>query len=165
MYNLLIVDDEYEIRHGISNYIPWDEFGFAVIGEAENGEEALDFIVSHHVDVVLCDIKMPIKSGLELAKELRAMNHPAKVIFLTGHKEFQLVQEALVYGAWNYIVKPTKYLELADVFQKLKLELDQANIHEEDELDVDDEDLIIKEIKKYTLDHFKTVQLKDLGLK
>ncbi|MBW7454384.1 response regulator [Paenibacillus sepulcri] len=163
MYQLLIVDDEYEIRHGISSYFPWDELGFHVAGEAENGLEALNFIRGHAVDVILCDIKMPVKSGLELAKDLKAIGDPTRIVFLTGHKEFELIKEALVYGARDYIVKPTKYQELAQVFQKLKIELDQERqskpVHEDDQ----DSDIMIRKMKDYVKEHFQTVQLKDVS--
>lgn len=164
MYQLLIVDDEYEIRHGISNYFPWDELGFQVAGEAENGEEALIFLRAHPVDVILCDIKMPVKSGLELASELKSAGNPVKIIFLTGHKEFELVKEALIYGARDYIVKPTKYQELARIFLKLKKELDQERQTEPEQLEHTDSDVMIRKIKEHMRQHFLTVQLKDVAL-
>ncbi|MFB9276220.1 response regulator transcription factor [Cohnella cellulosilytica] len=161
MYQLLVVDDEFEIRNGISHYFPWSELGFVVAGEAENGKDALDFIRDHPVDAVLCDIKMPLMSGLEFAKALHERKHAAKVVFLTGYKDFELVKEALVYGARNYIVKPTKYQELANVFHKIKEELD-----EEGRAGRNGErtgDYLISQIKDFVAEHYKTVQLKDVA--
>jgi two-component system response regulator YesN len=164
MYKLLIVDDEFEIRHGISNYFPWDELGFMIAGESENGQQALEFIAHTPVDVILCDIKMPVKSGLELARELYAKNDTTKIVFLSGHKDFEYVKEALIYGAKNYIVKPTKYKELAAVFSQLKDELDrERNI---DTLPTAQEtagDPQIDRIKAYVEEQFRTVTLKDIA--
>lgn len=125
MYKLLVVDDETKIRNGICNYFPWNEIGFEIVGEAKNGRQALDFILKQHVDVVLSDIKMPVMTGIELAQELYSRKNKTKVVFLTGYKEFEYAQKALVYGVKSYIIKPTKYEELLDIFSRIKDELDQ----------------------------------------
>lgn len=130
MYRLLIVDDENETRTGLRNYFPWQEIGFEIAGEAENGADALTFIELEHVDVVLTDIKMPVMDGLELAHEISRKRLPIKIVFLSGHKEFEFAQKALVYGVKNYIIKPTKYDELVEIFKKLNEELSSENIKE-----------------------------------
>lgn len=166
MYELLIVDDEFEIRHGISHYFPWDEIGFTIAGEAENGQQALSFLSEHPVDVILCDIKMPIMSGLELARKLYEANDKTKIIFLSGHKDFEFVKEALVYGARDYIVKPTKYKELAAVFSKIKEELDRAvksELPPQPVKNVGESDALIGKIKQYVEEHLPTVCLKDVA--
>jgi two-component system response regulator YesN len=164
MYSMFIVEDEYEIRQGISNYFPWDELGFHIAGEAENGQQALDFLKDQSVDVILCDIKMPIKSGLELARELYNDNSKVKIVFLTGHKDFDYVKEALVYGAKGYIVKPTKYRELAEVFGKIKEELDRET---KSAVPIPkpqgDEEVLICRIKSYVQEHYRTACLKDVA--
>jgi two-component system response regulator YesN len=130
MYTLLVVDDETKIRNGICNYFPWNEIGFEIIGEAKNGRQALDIILKQHVDVVLTDIKMPVMSGLELAQELYNREIRIKVVFLTGYKEFDYAQKALMYGVKSYIIKPTKYAELLETFTRIKDELDREKQQE-----------------------------------
>lgn len=125
MYKLLIVDDEPRLRNGISNYFPWNETGFEVLHEADNGKQALEFIENNHVDVVLSDIRMPIMSGIDLAREIYNRSLGVKVVFLTGYKDFEYAKEAINYGVKNYVLKPTKYNELAEVFSKIKKELDK----------------------------------------
>lgn len=125
MYKLLIVDDEVEVRRGISDYFPWHEIGFEIVSQADNGKEALAYIVNHPVDIVLCDIRMPIMTGLALAEELRKLNLPVKVVFLSAHRDFEYAQKALEYGVKNYIVKPVKYAELVNVFSQIREELDR----------------------------------------
>ena len=124
MYKLLIADDEAKIRDGLVNYIPWDTFGFQVVAEGENGKQVLDYIFHHPVDVVLCDIKMPIMSGIELASVLYEQRHKTKVVFLSAYKDFEYAQKAIVYGVRNYIIKPTKFNELLNTFSKIRDELD-----------------------------------------
>lgn len=130
MYTLLVVDDETKIRNGICNYFPWNEIGFEIIGEAKNGRQALDTILKQQVDVVLSDIKMPVMSGIELAQELYSREISTKVVFLTGYKEFDYAQKALMYGVKSYIIKPTKYEELLATFSRIKDELDRERQQE-----------------------------------
>ncbi len=123
-YQLLIVDDEYEIRTGLSNYIPWDTIGFTVAGCCQNGREALDFIKEHKVHAVLTDIRMPVMDGLELARELYETKSPIRVVFLTGFKEFEYIQQALRFRAFDYVLKPTKFEQISEVFGRVHHELD-----------------------------------------
>ena len=60
MYKLLIVDDEIEISKALCNYFPWEELGFEVVAQLENGKQALEYIIHNSIDVVLSDIKMPV---------------------------------------------------------------------------------------------------------
>jgi len=137
MYKLIIVDDEIEIRKGISLYFPWDELGFEVAGQFENGRQALDFCCNSSIDVVLTDIKMPIMNGLELAKELSARKLNLKVVFLSGYREFDYAREALMYGVKSYIVKPSKFDEIYAEFLKIKSELDNLAIPKKDSFQTD----------------------------
>ena len=69
-YRVLLVDDEEDIRVGISRKMNWAELGFVLVGEAENGQEALELAEALEPDVVLTDIKMPFMDGLELCRIL-----------------------------------------------------------------------------------------------
>ncbi|MBW7453065.1 response regulator [Paenibacillus sepulcri] len=124
MYKLLIVDDETKIRNGLRTFFPWHEIGFDVVSEAANGLQALEYVDKHHVDVILTDIVMPRMTGIELAKALYERRHGAKVVFLTGHKEFEYARKALEYGVRQYLVKPTQYKEIAGLFELIRTDLD-----------------------------------------
>ncbi|WP_055106189.1 response regulator transcription factor [Paenibacillus ihumii] len=125
MYNLLIVDDEAETREALSSYFPWDEVGFEVVGQANNGQEALQFIAGvERVDVVLTDIKMPVMSGVELAEKLYNGHRHIKTVFISGYRDFEYAQKALHYRVKNYVLKPAKYHVLMEVFHEIKEELD-----------------------------------------
>ncbi|MFH5187392.1 response regulator [Paenibacillus sp. TAB 01] len=175
MYKLLIADDESEIRNGLSSYFPWSEIGFEVVGQAQNGLEVLQCIAECHVDVILCDIKMPMMSGIEVAQTLFKQKSSIIIIFLSGYKEFEYAQQALIYGVKNYIVKPTKYSELFQVFSEIKERLDyQRNadplqalpgLDEECEAceDASFSDKIIKRIKEHVEANFQTATLQSLS--
>ena len=68
LYKVLIVDDEEEIRHGIIKKIDWEKYGFTVVGDAENGKDAIDKVEKFQPDIIMTDIKMPFMDGLELGE-------------------------------------------------------------------------------------------------
>ena len=69
LYKLMIVDDEEEIRLGVIKKINWEENGFLVVGDAENGQEALELAEKLHPDVIMTDIKMPLWMVWSLVKK------------------------------------------------------------------------------------------------
>ncbi len=170
MYRLLVADDEYEIRNGLCRFFPWNEIGFEVVGQAENGKLALDFLKDHSADVILCDIMMPVMTGLDLAKSLHDSKSKVKVIFFSGYKDFDYAQKALEYGVNSYILKSTNYNELIRVFTKVKSDLDDehnthspigtSNPQAQNEMNFNEKIIFI--IKKYVNEHYKDVTLEDL---
>lgn len=124
MYKLLIVDDEYEIRNGLVKYFPWNKIGFQVVGQAENGRQAIDYVRNKPLDVMLCDIKLPFMSGIDVARELYNMKSDVKVVFLSAYREFDFAKQAMTYGVKDYVVKSATYDELIDTFTFIKQELD-----------------------------------------
>ncbi|MBZ4664903.1 response regulator [Mahella sp.] len=168
MYKLIIVEDEYEIRVGLSNYFPWTEIGFEIAGEFENGKQAFEYIMKRHVDAVLCDIKMPIMSGIDLAKLLFTNGIDAKIVFISGYREFEYARQAIQYGVKDYIVKPTKYDEVMEVFGKIKRDLDNQRYLKTQVLnngqtipEIDKGEDIISIVKNYINENYKDATLED----
>jgi two-component system response regulator YesN len=126
MYRLLIVDDEDDIRRGLAEFFPWAEIGFEVAGTAENGKLALEMVKAGGVDVVFSDIRMPVMSGIDLAKALSEAGLSVHVVFLSAYRDFSYARQALQYGVRDYVLKPTDYADIRSVFTKLKRELDQG---------------------------------------
>lgn len=127
MYRFILVEDDYNIRMGLSDFFPWNSIGFQLMQSFENGKKALDYLRVNQVDVVLTDIKMPVMDGLSLARELKNIWPETLVIFLSAYRSFEYAQEALDYGVRNYIVKSTKYDDLIQIFKKIHYDLDQKN--------------------------------------
>ena len=123
MFKLLIVEDEDEIRNSLVNYFPWKQIGYEVVDAFSNGEQALEYILNNHIDAVLSDVKMSGMDGITLAKEISERSLPTKIVFLSAFQDFSYLQQSIVYGARNYILKPTKYDDLVKVFTKLAEEL------------------------------------------
>lgn len=105
MIRVLIVDDEKIVRKGIATFMPWQDYGMVVVGEANNGEKALQFMEKNKVDLLLTDLSMPVMSGIELMKEVRQRYPHVQIVVLTLHQTFEYVQEALRLGAVDYISK------------------------------------------------------------
>ncbi|SFB58144.1 two-component system, response regulator YesN [Cohnella sp. OV330] len=101
---VVIVDDEYPIREELRAF-PWEACDAVLIGEAENGEEALALCEKYSPDIVVTDITMPIMDGLTFIRELRK-NHPVtQIILLTCHSDFEYARRAIALGASDYILK------------------------------------------------------------
>ena len=76
MYTIVVADDEEELRRAIIRKIDWESIGFQVVGEAENGIEALELVERMEPDLLLTDIRMPFVSGIELARQVREVVIP-----------------------------------------------------------------------------------------
>lgn len=133
MYQLLIVDDEEDIRRGMARGIPWEEWGFAVAGQAENGEEAVRLIEEKKPDVVLSDIRMPKMDGIELMQYLYKNNPEIKIIILSGYNDVDYLNMAIRNRVTEYLLKPTDIDEFEALFHRLKENLD-AELKQQKEL-------------------------------
>lgn len=105
MHKVLIVDDDKLVRKGMIYTIPWSGYGFEIVGEANNGETALEFLEQNEVDLIFTNLLMPVMSGIEFMRIAR-LRYPDKwIIVLSFYEEFEYVQEALRLGAIDYISK------------------------------------------------------------
>lgn len=124
LYKVIFAEDEVPLRKAICQIMDWESMGFELAYEANDGQEALDYIEMYKPDVLLTDICMPLMDGLVLAKKVRERLHSMKIVILTGHDEFEYAQEALNLNVTKYILKPTTPQEFKEVMLKLKEELD-----------------------------------------
>ncbi|WP_339273045.1 response regulator transcription factor [Paenibacillus sp. FSL W8-0187] len=106
IYNVLIADDHLVVREGLKFIIETND-NFHVLGEAENGEEALRLLESLTPDVILMDLNMPKMSGLETMEELNKRNIDIPVVILTTYNEDELMISGLELGAKGYLLKDT----------------------------------------------------------
>lgn len=162
LYKMIIVDDEAEIRNGLANYFPWDQFGFHVVSVISNGKQALEFVQHNKIELVLTDIKMPIMDGIDLAKELH-LHHPSIfIIFLSGYKDFHYAREGLKYGVKDYILKPGKYEEIKEVFSRVKQQIDKA-WNKKDDVKKTYSENIVDTIERYIQKNYTHVTLEDIS--
>ncbi|MBO4946130.1 MAG: response regulator [Lachnospiraceae bacterium] len=125
MYTLIIADDEYELRQALIRTVDWESIGFQVIGEAENGVEALELVEKLEPDLLLTDIKMPFLTGIELARQVRMVRPAMNIAFLSGYDDFEYAQQAIQYNIISYILKPISANELREEMLRIRDKMDQ----------------------------------------
>lgn len=105
MKQVLIVDDEMIVRITLRTLIDWESFGYQVAADGVNGEQALRYMESHQVDLLITDMKIPVMDGLGLIHELRKRGLSPEILVLSGYDDFKLVREAFRMGARDYLLK------------------------------------------------------------
>ena len=119
MISVLIVDDEYLIRKLVRNSIEWDALQMEVIGEAENGEEAIRFLQHNQVDIAIVDINMPFVNGIDFAEYVYRNHLKTKVVLLTGYREFEYAQQAIRWKVVGYLLKPLQIPEMERTLREI----------------------------------------------
>ncbi|WP_059042382.1 response regulator transcription factor [Paenibacillus rubinfantis] len=110
--NVLIVDDEVIIRTGLASVISWSELGLHLLSPAASAEEALERLEAERPDILITDIRMNGKTGLELAEEAAKLLPGLEVIILSGYGDFAYTQQAIRQGVGDYLLKTSKPEEI-----------------------------------------------------
>lgn len=109
---VLIVDDHNVVRKGLSSLLSAEKYNIEVIGEAGDGEEAIVKANQLVPDVILMDLVMPKKSGIEAIIEIKKIQPKARILVLTSYAEDAKVSEAIKAGAYGFLLKDTSPDEL-----------------------------------------------------
>lgn len=118
MIKILIVDDQALIREGLRLMLNlYDDI--EIIGEANNGKEAIDFVEQEEVDVILMDIRMPIMDGVEATRIIKEKYPNVKIIILTTFNEDEYIFKGLKNGADGYILKDISSKELVNIIESV----------------------------------------------
>lgn len=129
---LLIVDDQQATLNGVAYGIDWTDVGFQVVETASNAMEARLCFSRGVPDVMLCDIEMPVESGIELCSWVRQQKYSTRILFLTCHSDFAFAQEAIKLQASDYILQPASYEEIREkvhkVVQSLKATKEETHL-------------------------------------
>lgn len=105
MYKVLIVEDVDIVREDLKKIINWKEHGFALVGEAKNGEAGLALYHIQQPDIIITDIRMPVMTGLQMIEEIRKTNSGVQFILLTAFEEFEYAKTALYLNIHSYVMK------------------------------------------------------------
>jgi len=113
---ILVVDDEENARVVLSKILAHDGYD---VSSAANGVEALNFLRSKDVELIITDLNMPEMNGLMFLRELNRSHPSSNVIMITAYGEVESYLEAMTLGAFEYINKPVKYDDLKKVINKI----------------------------------------------
>lgn len=117
MLNILIVDDSMIIRKSLTKILT--EQGHKIVGEAQNGKEAIEQYSKLNPDLVTLDITMPVMNGIEALKKIKKKHPDVSAIMVTSHGEEKLVMEAIKNGAKGYVLKPIEEDKLSAAMKKI----------------------------------------------
>ncbi|THF73796.1 response regulator [Cohnella fermenti] len=124
MFRVIIADDEFDIRQGLKRVIDWYAEGFVIVGEAEDGDEALELYKKERPNLLITDIKMPGMNGLQLSRSVKELDPDAQIIILSGYDDFAYAKTAIQHGVSSYLLKPVDEDELRGVLAGIKQKLE-----------------------------------------
>jgi DNA-binding NarL/FixJ family response regulator len=116
---ILIVDDHAIVRDGLKQILA-SKLPSAIFGEGRTAQEALDRVIKEPWDILLLDISMPGKSGLDVLRQIKALQPDLEVLILTMHPEDQYALRVLKAGASGYLTKDTASIEVANAVQRVR---------------------------------------------
>lgn len=147
------------IRKGVAKYLQLHTDRFSEIYEAENGQEAIDLTLRYQPDMLLLDVQMPVKTGLDVMKEVEKAGLEPVIVILSGYDAFTYAQQAVRYGAKDYLLKPVR---AADILNTLN-ELADKYIGKEEEL-VEEEKEATNPLVREATEYMQENYAKDLSL-
>ncbi len=112
---VLLVDDEKDFVETLDERLQLRDFN---VTTAFSGDEAIKLVEENDFDVIVLDVQMPGKSGIETLKEIKNMENISQVIMLTGHATVKTAIEGMKNGAYDYLMKPTDTDELTEMINK-----------------------------------------------
>ena len=104
MISVLIVDDEPAVCRLLRHLIRWEELDMTLSGFVYDGQEALELLEEKKPDIVITDICMPGKSGLELIQESQCRGYDISYIIISGYREFKFAKQAISLGVEDYLL-------------------------------------------------------------
>jgi DNA-binding NarL/FixJ family response regulator len=116
MIRVVLVDDHMLVRHGVRSLLSLDA-EIDIVGEASNGDEAIAMVRRERPDVVLLDVRMPHKSGVDVLRELQAVGEPTRAILLTTFDDDEALIEGIKAGARGYLLKDVSLEHLTDAIR------------------------------------------------
>lgn len=154
MYRVFLIDDEPWALMALKNLIDWEALGFSVIGEAENGAQALDAVEQEQPDLIVSDIRMPGLDGIALLQTLRERKWRSEVLLVSGYTDFEYAREALRYGCCGYLVKPVEEKELLEYLQKVRAILAEKKTQDDAGEGFQSERTEVRRMLRYLRDHY-----------
>ncbi len=119
MYTVFIAEDSKPILRNIRALLESSELDVRVVATAYNGEEALDYLRQHAVDILLTDIRMPKLDGLALIEQAKQLHPHLKVLLISSYSDFEYTRKALNLQVFDYLLKPVERPQLVEVMERM----------------------------------------------
>ena len=123
MYRVMLIDDEQSARKLMRASINWESFDMEVVGEAENGIEAINVIDDMRPDIAFVDISMPFMNGIEFTGIATKRYPNLVIIILTALDEFEYARQCIRLPVFEYMLKPITAKELREVLDRISVRI------------------------------------------
>lgn len=131
MLRVVILEDEYRICKMIEVFLDWEAMGIQIVGTADNGADGLDMILDLKPDIVIADIRIPEKDGIQVIRETIESGIPADFIIISGYRHFEYAHEAIKLGVQYFLLKPLDEDEMRDVVLKIRDKRNSSKLQDE----------------------------------
>ncbi|HIV91560.1 MAG TPA: helix-turn-helix domain-containing protein [Candidatus Eisenbergiella stercoravium] len=126
MINVLLADDDILTLNRLMGLTDWNAHGYEIIGQAHGGNECLKLLLEYQPEILILDIDMPDKNGVEITREIYEKQFSVKIVILSNYDTFDFVRDAMRYGAYDYLLKHqlteavllAKLQELSEIIEK-----------------------------------------------
>lgn len=123
IFTFVVAEDEERTRLYLARKVPEIDSYFQCAAEAADGEEALELVERYLPDVLITDIKMPLLSGIELIRKVRATNPDVRILIISGYSEFEYARAAIELEVEDYLIKPIDIEKLRGVLARIRIRL------------------------------------------
>lgn len=124
MYSMILLDDEKIVLQGIQKLCQKEDFGFVIKGAYVDPLKALDALPDLRPHLVITDVRMPQMDGLEFARRVREILPESEIVILSGYRDFSYAQTAMQIGVSDYLLKPVKKADFADMLHRIYARLE-----------------------------------------
>ncbi len=128
--NILLVDDEIVAINILAKTIDWKSVGIDQVFTAYNAFEARKIIDRNPIDLIICDIEMPLENGLHLLEWVRTKRPHILNIILTGYPDFNYAQSAISIGVYKFLLKPVIFSDLIEVVREAVAKIEKDTVKE-----------------------------------
>ena len=141
--NILYVEDEKSIQEGFAKTLTRCAKELYI---GSDGKEGLELFKKYQIDIVVSDIKMPIMSGIDMAKEILEINPNIPIIFTTAHSESNMLLQAIELHVDGYLLKPVSIKKLMKKINKISKHIALERINKEQQIKIQEQNEILKSI-------------------
>ncbi|MBQ8814783.1 MAG: response regulator [Lachnospiraceae bacterium] len=106
MLQVLLVDDDVNMLDLLRMLVPWEKYGYEIMGSVQNGKDALSLIMKTMPDLIITDVKMPVMDGLSFCSNVRQLRDDIPIILLSAYEDMETARLALKFNVTEYMLKP-----------------------------------------------------------